>query len=404
MRTSFHCIVFLFQLWSGAILLACGTAERIPRRDIPRWEVTHQILQTPISDLTVLGPLTMRADEHGGARFAGLNTVFGYNPDGSPSPTLGREGKGPGEFSGAWDLGFVGDSIWVSDINLDRLTFYDERNALARTVSPTGVGQWNPTTGVDVKSLNKGGIAFMVQYHSPPGLPGGSGWSALLKATSSQFGTASVLREAQQIDSVGGYRYILLKGHNQKGQLGLSLENPFADADVIAFAPNGSIAALVRRQVTNPSSPSFTVTVHGTTGLLRTDTIQSAHALVPITDSLIEAAWLKERPRMAHWIQEGFWPSEAAVRNAYLKALAAPSYLPPVAKVLVGNDSTVWLERPSPGTMAEWEVYDTKGRVLGQFKLPKSFTAVTASGNFIWGAEPDDEGQPRLARYCVTRR
>jgi hypothetical protein len=377
----------------------CGRTESSREPDAPTWEVTRQVLEPP-SGAPTPWPGTLRADEHGGARFvAGGFSIGGFTPDGSPSAPLGREGKGPGEFDahGISPIGFVGDTTWVIDFNLDRLTFFDGRNALARTVSPTGLPTWNPGTGIELKSLNAAGTAFLVEFHRWQ-KPESANWSAILKVPNSQLGTASVLRDAQRIDSVGGEMYLLLKGGT------LSLEYPFSDSDIMAFAPNGSLAAVVRRKVTNASSPSFTLTVHGTTGLLRTDTIRSAHSLVPINDSIIEAAWLKEKPMFAILMRERAFPSEAAARNAYLGALKAPSHLPPVAKVLVGNDSTIWLERPASGAPMLWEVYDSHGKVLGRFSLPRNFTAETASGNFIWGMESDEDGNQQIVRYRVRRQ
>jgi hypothetical protein len=348
----------------------------------------------------------MRADERGGAKFLlALNgQVGGYSPDGSLSPLLGRKGKGPGEFESPGAIGFVGDTTWVFDMSLDRLTFLDGQNAVVRTLSPSGFPQsWNSSTGVDPASIHARGTAFLIEFHR--GQPASSNWNALLKVPSSRLGTASIPRDAQRIDSVGGEKSLVIHAGSASRPLSVSLPYPFSDADIMAFAPNGSLVAIVRRKMNNTSSPSFTLTVHGTTGLLRTDTIRSTHAAVRITESLIDAAWLKEGLRLTQGgIQEGAWSSEAAARNAYMDALKAPSHLPPVAKALVGNDSTIWLEKASSGALAEWEVYDAHGRVLGRFNLPRSFTGVTASGNFIWGYEPDEEGQDRMARYRVARR
>jgi hypothetical protein len=181
-------------------------------------------------------------------------------------------------------------------------------------------------------------------------------------------------------------------------------ENPFDDSDLLAFAPNGSLVAIVRRPMkTNAKSPAFTLTIHGASGRLRVDTVP--YTPMPITDSSIEVAWLSAQPRFAQLNRrQKVWPTEAATRNAYINALPTAPHLPPVTKLLVGNDSTIWLQRASGGGSADWEVYDLHGRVLGRFQLPKTFAAVTASDHFIWGSEPDDDGEVRVARYRVGRK
>jgi hypothetical protein len=404
MRCSSRCIVFVFQLWCGATLLACGTAERKPDRDAPRWETTHQILDTQLGNAgPTPTPWLAAADEHGGARFFGvLQPISVYDANGSRILSLGRTGRGPGEFSRVATLGFVGDTMWAYDQFLDRITYYDDRNVLARTVSPTGLPRFSGRAekAASIAGISSGGTAFLVEEISPPGKPADPRWIALAKVPSTQLGTTSVMRDARQIDSLGPSTFVRVPTAKKDF---LRFSNPFDDGDIYAFAPNGSLVAVVRRKVI-PDQPtgSFTLTIHGTSGVLRTDTIP--YSPVATTDAMVEAAWLDQWGRLPDLIRKTNWPSQAAGRNLYINALPPHTQLAPVVRVLVGNDSTVWLQRASSGDSARWEVYDTHGRVIGQFDLPRTFKALTASGTFIWGTEPDQEGETRFARYRITRK
>ena len=51
--------------------------------------------------------------------------VVVFDVNGRPHRVIGRGGEGPGEFRSAHALGTLGDSLWVSDGQLNRLTFFD---------------------------------------------------------------------------------------------------------------------------------------------------------------------------------------------------------------------------------------------------------------------------------------
>lgn len=88
--------------------------------------------------------------------------IRAYDTDGKPLWRVGRRGSGPGEFQGTHDFGLIGDTIWVVDQNLRRITFFDFDGELlgttlvypghvmvqidgARTDYPQGLVQYRPT-------------------------------------------------------------------------------------------------------------------------------------------------------------------------------------------------------------------------------------------------------------------
>jgi hypothetical protein len=120
-----------------------------------------------------------------------------------------------------------------------------------------------------------------------------------------------------------------------------------------------------------------------------------------VTDTMVNEAWAQARTSIQSMINR--WPSEAAVRNAFEQAVFRPRHMPAVANVLVGNDSTIWLQRATSKPTAEWEVRGIDGKVRGRFEVTRTFVALGASGEFIWGKELDPDGQWILIRYRIRR-
>lgn len=66
--------------------------------------------------------------------------------DGRVLRTLGRQGAGPGDSRAAARLGFLGDTLWVSDGGLRRVTMFPRGTARRPSLSTEGTGA-PPDTG-----------------------------------------------------------------------------------------------------------------------------------------------------------------------------------------------------------------------------------------------------------------
>ncbi|MEP6834633.1 MAG: hypothetical protein ABJB74_14655, partial [Gemmatimonas sp.] len=56
-----------------------------------------------------------------------------FNGDGQKRGVLGRDGSGPGDFRSMRQLGFVGDTLWIGDPILQRVTLYTAHDKLIGT-------------------------------------------------------------------------------------------------------------------------------------------------------------------------------------------------------------------------------------------------------------------------------
>jgi hypothetical protein len=87
-------------------------------------------------------------------------------------------------------------------------------------------------------------------------------------------------------------------------------------------------------------------------------------------------------------------------RSMVTEALYVPPHHPPVKALVLGSDSTVWLQEPEtePGR-ARWIVLGPDGSVLASAVLPASLTLFEATRKRLWGVDHDELGVPYVVRY-----
>ena len=83
----------------------------------------------------------------------------------------GRSGEGPGEFRGVSSIGWLGDTVWVSDYRLPRVQLFLETGKFLRTITAILPAGWLPMPdGHLVGMLNAPvarGITYTVVAHQP---------------------------------------------------------------------------------------------------------------------------------------------------------------------------------------------------------------------------------------------
>jgi hypothetical protein len=85
------------------------------------------------------------------------------------------------------------------------------------------------------------------------------------------------------------------------------------------------------------------------------------------------------------------------------RSATIPVNYPPLVRVLLGRDETVWLERYSVSGNREWIVLDGQGNVLGRVTAPRGLFFVVVSRDQVWAIETDDDGLQHVVRYRVGR-
>ena len=88
---------------------------------------------------------------------------------------------------------------------------------------------------------------------------------------------------------------------------------------------------------------------------------------------------------------------------AMWRSVKLPPDYPPLARVLLGRDDTVWLERYSISGDREWLVLDALGTVTRTVVLPRRVRLMAGSRDALWATDTDEDGLQSVVRFRVSR-
>jgi hypothetical protein len=78
-----------------------------------------------------------------------------------------------------------------------------------------------------------------------------------------------------------------------------------------------------------------------------------------------------------------------------------PRRYAPIARALLGEDGTLWLERFNGTASHEWLIIDAKGGTTGELSLPNSVRVRWVSRSVFWATESDSDDVESLTRYRI---
>lgn len=316
-----------------------------------------------------------------------------FDSDGRATRVIGRAGEGPGEFSDLIShIGFLEDTLWVSDGRLQRVSFFDKAGKFLRsepTRSPAIDGIYSPTA--PMRMLADGTGLVYPSYSGRLVRTGRITRRPLLRI--SRPGT--VLDTLLWLPAGGDQISIVM------GEMVHYTSQPFSDEPLLAISPSGErIVVVERRAAEDRTSGYFQVTQMSAGG----DTIMSRRYRYtprpmpkPYVDSVVEAK--------AEVLARGpsFRTASEAERELR-KILYLPAMRVPITDVLVANDGSVWLKREDrPGDTQVWNVLGSTGEVRAAVAAPTGLSLRLVDGGNIWGVERDELDIPYLVRYRVSR-
>lgn len=311
--------------------------------------------------------------------------VAAFDSAGRPAASIGRQGEGPGELTGPSGIGFLGDTLWVRDSRLRRLTFYtQEGEHLHDLPFPAATGLADAERA-DFGAPVAGGRVVLVA---------GAELASERSGSAHRWPLLVVPLEGGPADTVGTRYTAHDRAMAVTGSGGViqSIEifvQVFADGTLWRAAPDGRTLVLVDRAV--PEEPPA-ATYRVTRVSLQGDTAWSVD--VPYTprgvdrdrvDSLVHRHTSETR-------------SEAEVRDI----LFLPDHRPPVSDLVVGWDGTVWVAREEvPDEPRTWDVLDGTGRRIARVATPPGLRIDAASRSTVWAVETDALDVPYVVRYRV---
>ncbi|MEZ4376758.1 MAG: hypothetical protein R3B35_00575 [Gemmatimonadales bacterium] len=378
-------------------LVACEAADH--QTDAPTGDASLALRDTfrippDEADLTMVGYVTIAPD----ARMVvtqprdGQIKVFA---DSGPPLVVGRSGEGPGEFSNLTRIGWVGDTLWALDPNLMRVSRFDrDFTFLGATPHPmelvSGDGVADTAGGASgrfVQALLPGDALRILAPFSPSRRPRwaagiDSGSNPLLRVT--QDG-----RIVRRLAVVPPDRCMVRYAIGSSGS-GMS-RIPFCSGVLETSWDGGAEVAVLVVTPPEEGDPSYALTIidaNGDTTLSRS----YPYTPIPVTPRAIDS--LRAR------VESTFASLPQSVRDARPDLAPAETY-PPVRRLVLGRDHTVWLEEQRSEAGHHWLVLSPAGDPVGRVSLPPNVVLKAAERGTIWATEEDPDGLLGLVRYRI---
>lgn len=280
---------------------------------------------------------------------------------------LGRRGDGPNEFRSPGRIGVIGDTLWVSDESLRRVTLYDSAGSYLserRWPDPTEGSGGRPSAFATLTA--DGRTVFATEV---------SDW----QSADEQLPVVAI---GPTRDVVLGYRIGLpqfnLTPVPGREELLRIDEAPHWTRTLWAFDPEARRLVFADRL---PPTAQDIATYRLTGVTAEGDTIMSSQVPydpVPIPD---------------------------AVRDSLSQELPEPyalRFYPPVSAVVAGRDGTTWVARENTGAPTRgWDIFDASGRMIGRLDAPAALDIQDATSERVWAVVPDVLDVPYVARYRI---
>lgn len=306
-----------------------------------------------------------------------------YDRSGRFLRAIGRRGQGPSEFVQPDRIGFRGDTLWVSDTRLNRVSLFALDGRLLETLSLSSLGP--SSTNGWAHALTPEGSVVVVEPISvgptPPGMRRVRPIIALPRR-GTRVDTLHVVRTSD------GARFIPM----QRGRI--AILDPYRQDPLIGYSPRGDLVVIVDRPIaSDPNNATYGVHVIASNGK-RIASRRHRYAPRPVSSadrdsvhrSILDPAHVPE-----------FFPSEEAALGAIRKGIPTPRYWPPIRDVHVGSDSTIWLRRGP----AEWLVLDRSASIVATIGVPVNIRLMAVQRSHVWGVTLDEDDLPALIRYRV---
>lgn len=301
--------------------------------------------------------------------------------------SIGRRGRGPGEFTQVSEHGFVGDTLWATNWPNDALSTFtpDGRHVATRRVTFDLSERFPSPLGVT--ALLDDGRAILVPDGPQVG-PGGRSLVPVLVGDRDMRATDTLLTmlrpTAMVVDGVGTFWIA-----------------PVPITPLIDIAPHGDGLVVVNWARDGDELDVQRLASDGRVRWRRTLTLASSPIDGRIRDSIVDRAEQMATGQIDAAKRRGTVPPGVRVRPLVESSLDLPRRWPPVKDVVLGVDGTVWLQRGNPGAPLRWVVLASDGAPLFEVSSPLPLTVREASRDFVWATFSDADGFPYLVRYRI---
>jgi hypothetical protein len=354
----------------------------------PRWTVEREAL-TKGDEFPLrwprLGLVNTRSDLYISDETQSGRSIYVFDSTGKALGIIGRKGRGPGEFESISGLGFRGDTLWVYDRSLRRVTYFSKTGKVLKTLPENTIASEAELLGI----LKDGTLIAKQSAMSKENgrrFYGGNEPNRIVR-----LAAVDAVPSTSGQDSLG-YARMNGMGFLRESPGGTSvLWNPVRTEDPIALSADGSRVAIVNAH----DEGGYTLIVRDTRRQLFS--VKRSAPPTPI-----------DRGTLERWVGSGDGSEDAKIRIA---GFMKPRFMSPATAVLIGSDNYTWVRREGtiidmlvgPADSVQWDIFDPGGKLVGIVRLPMKLRVFAAGPSTLWAAEEDENGVWQLVRFRVRR-
>lgn len=318
-----------------------------------------------------------------------------FDAAGAPLGSVGREGEGPGEFRFPVRGGWVGDTLWVGDPNLDRVTLISPDAEFIRTLPMTADLRAKPGAehrypeflSASAYAVYPGDSLLAWAFPSSVGSLADTFDGPPLLRTSVDGEIDRVVVDPPNLDDDELAIRVDLEG----GGVALWMIPFYPDPQWIV-SPRGDRIATLTIPVAEPDAATIRVTVVDANGGEIFDRVYPVEP-VPIPGEVVDSAVAAAAERARR----------PELRRAILSDMRdrVPPVYPPATDILVGSDHRVWVELWPTAEGNPWLVLTPDGAPAMRVVLPRNVELRVAGETHIWALERDTFDVESVVRYQV---
>lgn len=352
------------------------------------WEVGD--LMGPIS-FSRIGDLGISPEGRLFVSQPSLAEVWEFDLDGNRVSTLGRRGRGPGEFESPNAVFFRGDTLVVWDDRIFLLSYFDSSG---RFIESHRAGVMSSDLGV----LGDGSIISISASMPTRDLANGRVTELPLRRlppegkTSERIALLSVQHWMMEVEIGTGKLYG---------------PQPFADHDLWRVADDGRAMVVIRRRVDQLDSPAtFSLSLFDSSGI-EVERRDFPFDPIPLDRRTIrEAAEGQSREVIAMRVARNLdTPKGAYSPERFRAAYYRPEVQPPVEDIAFGPGGEIWLRRETQAgrSTVPWMVLDANLNVIASVELPADVTIILPAGERVFAARRDEMDVDHLLCFRLSR-
>ena len=292
--------------------------------------------------------------------------VLLFSATGQRLASTGRSGSGPGEFRQIFfRAGWLGDSLWVFDRGLYRLSILSPAGRVIRTFRiPSAFDQ----------------SRYLLKTRVLQPFFGWVGAGDTLFYSALRYDADSVLHHLLMRGSTAGALRGIVAEYTTRPDCAWVSSAGFCAEPKWAASPTGERFAIVTSSAPQQRRGAFTATMASARG-----------------DTLFSREYLVATDRIA--------PSDIASRTLdprELPAVRAFERFEPMTDVIIGRDSALWIGRDGHAGRT-YVVIDGSGNTIGSVHFAKKVRVMASDRTHVWTVEEDQTGLQSVVRYRVER-